>query len=114
MEFPKVLVFGLGISKESNTILWNLEGCSFILSGISKNKLKKNEKLQVFFNEVCPQPPLFVLFWNRAICICHYCLLIAQPHHVRFKVKAHKQIMDSDSRQMVKETKQSWGTVNDS
>ena len=42
-----------------------------------------------------------------------FCLLIAQPHHVRFKAKEYKQIryeiaLGSDSRQMVKGTKQIW------
>ena len=41
MEFPGVFVFGLGISKGSNTILWNIQGLSFVLSGISRGKVKK-------------------------------------------------------------------------
>ena len=51
MEFPKGdqekimwkfqgSVFGLGISKGSNTILWNIQGLSFVLSGISRGKVK--------------------------------------------------------------------------
>ena len=41
VEFPKVFVFGLGTSKGSNTILWNIQGLSFVLSGIYRGKLKK-------------------------------------------------------------------------
>ena len=40
VEFPGVFVFGLGISKGSNTILWNIQGLSFVLSGISRGKVK--------------------------------------------------------------------------
>ena len=35
VEFPGVLVFGLGISKGCNTNLHNFQGWSFDLSGIS-------------------------------------------------------------------------------
>ena len=41
VEFPRVFVFGLGISKGSNTILWNIQGLSFVLSRISRGKVKK-------------------------------------------------------------------------
>ena len=41
MEFSGVLVFALGVSKGSNTILWNFQGWSFVLSGISRSKEKK-------------------------------------------------------------------------
>ena len=41
VEFPGVFDFGLGISKGSNTILWNIQGLSFVLSGISRGKVKK-------------------------------------------------------------------------
>ena len=41
LEFPRVFVFGLGISKESNTMFWNIQGLSFALSGISRGKVKK-------------------------------------------------------------------------
>ena len=34
-EVPGVLVFGLGISKGCNNVLWNFQGWSFVLSGIS-------------------------------------------------------------------------------
>ena len=46
MEFPGVFVFGLGISKGSNTILWNIKGLSFVLPGISRGKKEKNEKFR--------------------------------------------------------------------
>ena len=38
--FPEVSVFGLGISKGSNTILWNIQELSFVLSEISSGKVK--------------------------------------------------------------------------
>ena len=41
VEFPRVFVFGLGIYKGSNTILWNIQGLSFVLSGISWGKVKQ-------------------------------------------------------------------------
>ena len=41
VEFPGVFVFGLGISKGSNTILWNIQGLNFVLPGISRGKVKK-------------------------------------------------------------------------
>ena len=46
VEFPAVFVFGLGISKGSNTILWNIQWniqwlMTFILSGISRGKVNK-------------------------------------------------------------------------
>ena len=41
VEFPGVFVFGLGIFKGSNTILWNIQWLSFVLSGISRGKVKK-------------------------------------------------------------------------
>ena len=41
VEFPRVFAFGLGISMGSNTILWNIQGMSFALSGISRGKVKK-------------------------------------------------------------------------
>ena len=46
VEFPAlgVFVFGLGISKEYNTILWNIQGLSFVLSGISRCKERKNSR----------------------------------------------------------------------
>ena len=40
VEFPGALVFDLGISKGYNTILWNFQGWSFILSEIFRGKVK--------------------------------------------------------------------------
>ena len=50
MEFPKklqngVFIFGLGIFKGSNTVLWNIQGLTFVFSGISRVKVK-NKKFQ--------------------------------------------------------------------
>ena len=63
VEFPGVFIFGLGISLGSNAILWNIQGWSYILSGISRVKYK-NEKYQGFFlKRYVLNPPCF--FWNR-------------------------------------------------
>ena len=40
VKFPGVLVFDLGISKGYNTILWNFQGWSFVLSEIFRSKVK--------------------------------------------------------------------------
>ena len=39
-----------------NTILWNIQGLSFVLSEISRGKVKKMKKIEVF-KKVYPQPP---------------------------------------------------------
>ena len=57
MEFPGVFVFGLGISKGSNTILWNIQGLSFAWSGISRDKVKKRKIPGGGFKKVYPQQP---------------------------------------------------------
>ena len=41
VDFPRVFVSGLGISKGSNTILWNIQELNFVLSGISRSSVKK-------------------------------------------------------------------------
>ena len=41
VEFQGIVVFGLGISKGSNTILSVIQGLSFLLSGISRGIVKK-------------------------------------------------------------------------
>ena len=66
MEFPGVLVFGLGISEGSNTILWNFQRWSFVLFGISRGKVKKR-KNSWGVPKKYPQPP--VCFFSR---IVHY------------------------------------------
>ena len=43
VEFPGVFVFGLRISKRSKTIFWNIQGFSFVLSGICRGKVKKGK-----------------------------------------------------------------------
>ena len=55
VEFPWVLVFGLGNPNGCNTILWNFQGWSVILSGISKGKVTNLKVPEVFFKKVCPQ-----------------------------------------------------------
>ena len=63
VEFPAlgVFVFGLGISKVSNTILWNIQGLSFVLSGISRGKVRKNSR--GVSKKVYPQTPLLFGFF---------------------------------------------------
>ena len=53
-------------------------------------------------------------FFGLEIWLCHFWLLIAQPHHVRLKGMEHKHIryeiaLNSNGTQMVKGTKQIWG-----
>ena len=43
VEFPGVLVFGLGTFKGCNTVLHNCQGWSFYLSGISRGKVNKQK-----------------------------------------------------------------------
>ena len=61
VEFPGVFVFGLGVSKGSNTILWNIQGLSFVLSGISRCKVK-NEQFQGCLWKSISSTPLFGFF----------------------------------------------------
>ena len=63
MEFPGVLVFGLGIFKKSNTILWNFPGWRFVLSGISRSKVKKTKDSRKGFQKSMsstPHPPVWI------------------------------------------------------
>ena len=60
MDFSWVFVFGLGISKGSNTILWNIQGLSFALSGISRCKVKKLEIPEGFSKEYILNPPVWI------------------------------------------------------
>ena len=63
VQYRGVLLFGLGISKGYNTILWNFQGWSFVLSGIFRGRVKKKKKNpRLFFKKVCPRHPLFVFF----------------------------------------------------
>ena len=64
VELPGVFVFGLGISKWSNTILWNIQGMSYVLSGISRGKVKKVRNSRGVFKKVYLQPPCLDSFWN--------------------------------------------------
>ena len=69
VEFPGVLVFGLGISKGYNAILHNFQGWSFDLSGIFRGKVNKWKipGREGGFEKVCLQAPLFVFFWNSSM-----------------------------------------------
>ena len=60
VEFPWVFVFGLGIFKGSNTILWNIQGLSFVLPGISRDKVKKMKNYRALFTKVYPQSLFFL------------------------------------------------------
>ena len=60
MEFPEVcLVIGLGISKGSSTILWNIWSLSFFFSGISRGKVKKWKIPGVFQKSISSTPAWF-------------------------------------------------------
>ena len=69
VEFPGVFVFGLGISKGSNTILWNIQGLSFVLSGISRCKVKKWKIPGKFSKKYILNSPLVWIFSGIAPCI---------------------------------------------
>ena len=56
-NFQRYWCFGLGVSKESNTILCSFQGWSFVLSGISRGKVEK--KFQWFLQKYVLNP-LFV------------------------------------------------------
>ena len=72
VECSRVLVFGVGISKGCNTILWNTQEWKFVFTGISKNKVT-NLKIPApgfFFKKISPQPPCCLdFFWNSPFCI---------------------------------------------
>ena len=52
-----VFAFGLGISKGSNTILWNIQELSSVLSEISSGKVKTWKIPGVFSKKYIPTPP---------------------------------------------------------
>ena len=63
VEFSGVFDFGLGFSKGSNTILWNIQELRFVLFEICRGKVKKF-KTQVSFQKSIsstPPPPLEIL-----------------------------------------------------
>ena len=68
MEFTGVLVFGIGISEGSNTILWNFQRWSFVLSGISRGKVKKRKNSWGFQKNIL-NPRLF-FFRNSPLSFC--------------------------------------------
>ena len=45
------------LRKGSNTILWNIQGLSFVLSGISRDKVKKVKIPGQFSQKFSPPPP---------------------------------------------------------
>ena len=68
VEFPGVFVFCLGVPERSNSILWNIQGFSFVLSGISKGKVKKWEISGgggEGFKKVYPQPSMLGFFLEK-------------------------------------------------
>ena len=66
-NFQGSLFFGLGISKGSNTILWIIQGLTFLLSGISRGIVKKMKNSRVVFKKMYPNPPVWI--FSR---IAHY------------------------------------------
>ena len=60
-------VFGIGISKGSNTILWNIQGMSLVLSGISRVKVKK-WKTPGFLKKYILNPIVWIFFSGTAQC----------------------------------------------
>ena len=75
VQFPWVLVFGLGISKVCRTILWNFQWWSFVFLGISKGKVTVlnnrgffSKKSYVFSKPLLLSPtPCLDFFWNSPI-----------------------------------------------
>ena len=55
--FPEVFVFGLGISKGSNTILWNIQELRFVLFEICRGKVKKFKTQVSFQKSISSTPP---------------------------------------------------------
>ena len=62
VEFPWVLVSGLGNSNGCDIIWWKFQEWSFILSGIYKSKVPNLKIPGVSFKKVCSQHPLFGSF----------------------------------------------------
>ena len=60
VEFPGVFLFGLRISKGSNTIFWNIQGFSFVLSGICRDKVKKGKIRGEFSKKYILNPPVWI------------------------------------------------------
>ena len=60
VEFPGVFVFGLGISKGSNTISWNIQRLSFVLSGIPRGKVKKLKNPGGFEKTISSNLPIWI------------------------------------------------------
>ena len=71
-----LFLFGLGISKGSsklaNTILCNIQGLSFVLSGDSRDKVKKKkEKFQGSFHNSISSILIFSGIAHSKICLHH-------------------------------------------
>ena len=56
----------------------------------AKWAIPEKKGLRIYFLQYIYLPQTGTFFWK--ICILHCCLPIAQPYHVRFKVKEYKQI----------------------
>ena len=67
VEFPWVLVFGLGNSNGCDTIWWNFQGRNFILPGISQGKVTNLTIPGVFSKKYALNTPCFDFFWNSPI-----------------------------------------------
>ena len=58
-NFKELWWLGLAIPKESNAILWDFQGWSFVLSGISRGKVKKLKNSRGFSKKYVLNPLLF-------------------------------------------------------
>ena len=72
VEFPGVLVFGIGISSGSKTILWNIQGGTLFCLEFPDVKYS-NEKFQGGFQKSMSSTPLFGFFLEQPIYILHIC-----------------------------------------
>ena len=64
VDFPRVFVFGLGIFKGSNTVLWNMQELNFVLSRISRSSVKKIKIQGKFSKKYILNLPCLDFFWN--------------------------------------------------
>ena len=67
VEFPWVLLFGLGIPKGCSTILWNFLRWSFVFSRISKDKVTNLKIPGIFWKKYVSTTPVWIFFWNSPI-----------------------------------------------
>ena len=99
MKFPGVLAFVLGISKGSDAILWNFQGLSFVLSGISRGKEKKKKNSRGFSKKYVLNPPCLVFFRNSLMSVGHKNFLFTpipdKPNDLIFFQKSKRPVFES-------------------